>query len=462
MRRISHARGLCAALEEEQVVAEAVAEQAVVNGDAPAVADPVESLDNAESLETELLEVQDTVEEGAAQEAQIEGAVEVTEALDEYQEALESITKQGGLDRNGAMILQIGLEQLCARVGIESTKMAMPSMESFGGASSRVLATESAVNSIKETGKKVWEAIIAAIQRAGAWLKNFWKTLTDSNHRLKARAEKIKAAAASVSGTAATTEIENGSLASKLHTNGKVEKNFGQDFDTFTKFCEAMSSKVVPGVTGYSKKVVELLPKVVQDQESEDIPFRAGEVKSAYAGISLSAGDEGGEGIESLKSTQLLGGRALLVQLPTADGVDGAIQFARCKTTIGLFKPAVAKATSDKMPVMATNEIGGVAANVLKVSAAVDTLRGLENEFDAFVKALSVGAQQFTKNVDLANDAGNPKAVAMKKKMQAAKAIFSGMVTRVSNLPSNFGSYALNTSKAAMDYCEVSMKAYSK
>ena len=464
MRRI-HARGLVAALEEEQVIEAAVAEQAVENGDAvAAVVDPVEQLDNAESLETELLEVQEAEAEGEVQSAQIEEAVEVSEALDEYQEALESIAGQGGLDRNGAMILQIGMEQLCGRVGIEmsagSAGINMPSMESFGGASSRIQATKLAMESVKETAKKVWEAIIAAIKRAGEWLKNFWKTLTDSNHRLKGRAEKIKAAVASVKG-GAEGEIENAGLADKLHINGKVEKNFGQDFDEFVKFCETMSGKVLPGVIESSKKVVDMIPKAAQDTKQEDIPFRAADIKAAFTGVQLSAAEgEGAEGVEVLKSKQLLGGRALVVQLPTADGVAGAMAFAKCKTAVGFFKPAVAKATSEKLPVLSLAEVRGIADNVADVSKHIDTMRGLEKDFDSFVKALAVGAGQFSKSQELAQDAGNAKVVAAKKKLQAARAVFSSLVTRVSNMPANFGTYALSTSKAAMDYSELSMKAY--
>lgn len=457
MRRIQ-SRGLCAALEEEQVVEAAVAEAAAEA--APAVVDPVEQLEGAESLETELLEVQEVVEEGEVQAEQVEEAAEVQEALGEYQEALEQIAAQGGLDRHGARILHIGLEQLCARVGIVATSKPMPSLESFGGTTSRIRATEIAMESVAEVGKKVWESIIAAIKRAGEWLKGFWKFLTDSNVRLKGRAEKIAAAAKSVSGEAKETEIENGGLAGKLHINGKVEKNFGSDFSEFAKVMEALAGKTIPGVVAYSKKVVELLPKAVQDQESEDIPFRASEVKAAYAGITLSAAEGEGEGLETLKSVQMPGGKAVIVQIPTADGVDGALAFARARTTIGLFKPALAKPTSEKLPVMAAGEVAGVAAAVLEVSKAVDELRAMEKDFDAFVKSLSVGAATFAKQVELANDAGNAKVVAAKKKLQAAKDIFSRLTTRVSNLPGTVGQYALGTAKAALDYSELSLKAY--
>ena len=429
MRRIQ-SRGLCAALEEEQVVEAAVAE--AVAEAAPVVVDPVEQLEGAESLETELLEVQEVVEEGEVQAEQVEEAAEVQEALGEYQEALEQIAAQGGLDRHGARILHIGLEQLCARVGIVATSKPMPSLESFGGTTSRIRATEIAMESVAEVGKKVWESIIAAIKRAGEWLKGFWKFLTDSNVRLKGRAEKIAAAAKSVSGEAKETEIENAGLA----------------------------GKTIPGIVAYSKKVVELLPKAVQDQESEDIPFRAAEVKAAYAGITLSAAEGEGEGLETLKSVQMPGGKAVIVQIPTADGVDGALAFARARTTIGLFKPALAKPTSEKLPVMAAGEVAGVAAAVLEVSKAVDELRAMEKDFDAFVKSLSVGAATFAKQVDLANDAGNAKVVAAKKKLQAAKDIFSRLTTRVSNLPGTVGQYALGTAKAALDYSELSLKAY--
>lgn len=459
MRRI-HARGLVAALEEEQVIEAAVAEQAVENGDAAArVVDPVEQLDNAESLETELLEVQEVEAEGVEQEAQVEEAIEVSEALDEYQEALESIGKQGGLDRNGAMILQIGLEQLCARVGIEPTAMAFPSMESFGGATSRIHSTKVAMESVKETAKKVWEAIIAGIKRAGEWLKNFWKTLTDSNHRLKARADKVKAAAASVKGEA-QGELENTSLADKLHRNGKVEKNFGHDFNEFTKFCETMAGKVVPGVVKHAEVVVDLTVKGLSTNDGE-IAFKASDIKSAYSGLQLTASDEEvPEGVEALKSQQLPGGKALLVQLPTVDGNSGAQAFAKSKTSVGLFKPATAKATNNKMPVLTVNEITGIADNVVKVSSAIESLRKLEAEFDKFVKRMHAGAIAAQKENEhkAANEGKEPNRVKMP--MIAAKAIFTSLTTRVINLPANFGSYALSTSKAAMDYSELSLKAY--
>ncbi len=461
MRRIQ-SRGLIAALEEEQVVEAAVAEQAVENGDAVAApVDPVDQLDNAESLETELLEVQDTVEEGESQEAQVEEAVEVQEALGEYQEALESIAQQGGLDRNGAMILQIGLEQLCARVGIDASRSAvpMPSMESFGGASQRVRATQLAMESVTDKMKQVWAAIVAAIKRAGEWLKGFWKTLTDSNVRLKARAEKVAAAARSAKADGGA-EIENGGLANKLHTNGKVEKQFGHDFAEFTSFCEAMAGKVIPAVVDYSGKMAEAVAKSAADQEQADIPFRAADVKSAYSGIQLSAAEgEAAEGLESLKSKQLPGGKALLVQIPTADGIAGAESMAKAKTVIGLFKPATAKATTEKMPAMAAGEAAGVAENVVKVSAAIDSLRQQEKAFDAYISKLSAAAGNFAKLQDLNNDPGNAKVVAAKKKLNSARVIFSALVTRVSNMPANFGSYAMSTSKAALDYAELSLKA---
>lgn len=458
MRRIqSRGLGLVAALEEEQVIEQAVAE---ASGETPV--EPAAELNNAESLETELLEVQDTVEEGTAQAEQVEEATEVAESLDEYQEALESIMGQGGLDRNGAMILQIGLEQLCARVGIEPTSMPMPSMESFGGASSRVFATKKAMESVQETAKKVWEAIMAAIKRAGEWLANFWKTLTDSNHRLKARAEKLAAAARATSGEAKEKEIDNAGLAAKLHTNGKVESNFGHDFKDFQGFVATMADKVIPGVVEFSRGIVGSVEASAKDQGSEDILFKAEGMKAAYSSLGLTAGEgEGGEGVETLKSKQLLGGKALIVQLPTADGVAGAQAFAKCKTTIGLFKPALAKPTTSKLPVLATGEAAGVAEGVMEISKHIDTMRNLEKDFKSLVALMSSAAANFGRMQDNANDPGNKHAVAAKTKLTTARVVISAISTRVSNLPATFGSYALSTAKAATDYSELSLKQYA-
>ncbi len=434
MRRIS-ARGLVAAIEEEQVIEQAVA---------AAEPAPVEQLDNAESLETELLEVQDTVEEGVTQEAQVEEAAEVSEALGEYEEALESIAAQGGLDRNGAMILQIGLEQLCARVGIVPTAISMPSMESFGGASQRVRATQLALESVKDTAKKVLEAIIAAIKRAGEWLKDFWKTLTDSNHRLKARAKKVMAAASSAKGEG---EIENEGLANKLHIGGKVA-NFDRDFGEFTAFAEAMGGRVVGAIV----KNAETVCKNVADAVAQkgEISFKAADMKAAYNGVKLSAAEgETVEGFENLRSEQLPGGKALLVQLPTADGNAGAQAFGKAKTAIGLFAPSTAKASSAKLPALTSAQVTTIAGSVLSVCEAIDKLRALEAEFDKFVKQMLTSANILL-NVKEGEKVG---ATAV------AKGVISSLTTRTANLASSIGSYSLSTSKAALDYCELSMKA---
>lgn len=464
MRRIGHSRGLVKAMEEEQVIEAAVAaaaEEPPVEP-APVVAepDPVEQLDNAESLETELLDVQDVVEEGTEQEAQVEEAGEVVEALDEYQEALESIAAQGGLDRNGARIFYIGMEQLCGRVGVEMKSVSMPSMESFGGSSTRIKATQLAMESVKETAKAVWDAILKAIGEAGKWLKNFFAKLVDANVRLKARAEKTAAAAKSVKGEA-SGEIENAGLVAKLAIDGKVEAGWWQKFDSFVKFVEAMSGKVVPAVVAYSKEVVDSIPKSVNDQGQEDIVFKAAGAKAAFSGLQLSAAEgEATEGLETLKSAQLPGGKALVVQLPTADGVEGAKAFAKARTGFDYFKPALAKPSTDKLPVMKGDEALAIAEDVVRVTGSIETLRGLEKEFDAFLKSLTAGAQTFAKAQELANDPGNAKAVAAKKKLLAARAVYTSLTHRVSNIPATVGSYALSTSKAALDYAELSLKAH--
>jgi hypothetical protein len=100
----------------------------------------------------------------------IDEAFDVVEALGSIRAVLSSSLPNGGVDSNTAEVVKFATEHLYNRVGLKNTKKV--SLESFTG-TSRKLATEGMMDSIKENAKRIWEAIIAAIKKSIEWINSY-------------------------------------------------------------------------------------------------------------------------------------------------------------------------------------------------------------------------------------------------------------------------------------------------
>lgn len=212
MRRMTQmTKGLVAAMEDD------------------AIADvPVEEVgNNAESLETDLVEVADDQAEAASADAAVDQAVETAEALESIAIALESSAAAGGLDKNAARALGIAVDHMYKQVGIASSVKSMPALEQFGGASSRTTATTLALEGIGEQIKKIWEAIVAAVTKAIAWVKERYVNLFGAANKLERRAKALAARADSTNGTMKEKTIDNERLFKSLHQGGDVKGTAG-------------------------------------------------------------------------------------------------------------------------------------------------------------------------------------------------------------------------------------------
>ncbi len=203
------ARGLIAALEEEQVIAEAVAE--AVSEENPVLSDA------AESPETAMLEVQEIAADGDVQNEQVENALEVSDALDELGEVVQIADQQGGLSTESLQILNISLKYCDRRVGIENKSI---SMESYSDPSQK-LAAKVAMESIMDKAKQVGKAIVDAIKRALEWIAGFFKAFGSAVGRQRSRCAKLKELSAKSAIGGGT--IDNSGLAHKLSSSGKIQ-----------------------------------------------------------------------------------------------------------------------------------------------------------------------------------------------------------------------------------------------
>lgn len=166
-------RGLVFAMEEiqEEESAAAVAE-------APLAVD---------SLETEMLDVNEQAMEIDDTNTAIEEAVEDTDTLEDIANVMDDSVEEGGMDPVAAKVAEVAVESIYARLGVKKSH-SLPAMESFGSKGTRIAATKIAVEGIKEGIKYVWEQIKAAAAKVWGWIKSFLATIFNTAGKLKERA----------------------------------------------------------------------------------------------------------------------------------------------------------------------------------------------------------------------------------------------------------------------------------
>lgn len=252
MRRISYKRGLFAALEDETL--EVVADES-----------PIE----AEKMETELIEVQEDIAEGEAQTEMIEEAVEAADTLEEYEEALEAIATAGGIDKAGAVLLNIGVEHICNKLGMQYDSVGMPSMESYGGSSTRIRATKNAQLALENAITNIWDKIVAAIKKAYNWVVDFLKAHFTTVGRMKERIKALEKKLAKAKDKAGA-EIKSTRLATAMGPDPKTT------FSTYT----AETKKVQDVLKAATDKVKSSLEIVKTAISAKSLETQAGVVKN--------------------------------------------------------------------------------------------------------------------------------------------------------------------------------------
>ena len=226
---------------------------------AEVVADQIEA-----SPEAELVEMQEIAQEMDDIEAARDEGMDTVETVGRVGEKLEeAIDENGGIDPIAAEAIKICLEHMqCRMTG--GTVMKTFALEGFKSKTTRIQATNMAMESFKETAKKVWDGIIATIQRAMKAVKDFFARFFDAAKKQAYRADQLAKAAeakkeAKVEGKVKTQAIlrldnkfiEGDALKSALEANHKIVQDqalYGIGVsDKFVSVAEKALKKAVEG-----------------------------------------------------------------------------------------------------------------------------------------------------------------------------------------------------------------------
>ncbi|MFL9998238.1 hypothetical protein PQR34_42235, partial [Paraburkholderia sediminicola] len=149
---------------------------------------PVE--DNANSLETDLIEAGDDHAEVQEITEAVDDGIETVEALESLRIVVHNAGAAGGLDQHGASAVRVALESLYARVGAR-VDQPTPALESFGGAADKARATIALEADIKARAQAIFEKIKEAVKKAIAWVVELFNKMFRHAEKLESRAKSL-------------------------------------------------------------------------------------------------------------------------------------------------------------------------------------------------------------------------------------------------------------------------------
>lgn len=406
MKKQLFGRGLVAAMESEEILAEGAEEQQ------PLV------VPEADTMAADMMEVSDAAEEVEAVDSAIEEAVEGAEQLEEIAQIAEGSLDNGGMDETSAQLMETAVESIYNRLGVvTSAKM---SLESFGTKGTRVQSTKLAIEGIKETTKAIWDKIIAAIKSMWNSISTWFAKLFDAATKMSERAKKIKAGVAAAKDKTAKEAEVSGSFVKKLTLQGKTN-----------------GSGVVTGLTEMKNLQVLNLQAVRAMTKQLETVKTAEEVK-ATATASPELQKVFSEKVDETtsKTPRLLG--------------DIAITLSGTRVSVDEYdKKAVSKnETAETASLDVIDNIAKEASFLgTQVTASKEAIAQAQKAINTFTKVLDAIAKSATE-----------EAAAGFKEAQAAAPKASAMLAAVST---KFNGTAVSVGGAALDYAEKSLAQYA-
>lgn len=426
MKRTS-LHGLGLGLEDETEI-EAPAEEIV----------PSETVDETPADEVIVVtEATDKVEESAEV---VEELQEQEAALESLKIALESCVADGGLDAKSAVFFNQAYRQITDRIGL---KPGTVSVESFGGGTTRLNATNISLESIKETLTKIWIAIKNAVMRAAKAIADFFAKIFGGVKTIREKATKLKDAASKATAGSESGKSITIRSAGKLQTTGKAN---AADFDAgIVALHEALVIGYGPYLTGLDKAFEHLSAGFKADaSKDEDAkakfmdavkgekPAFAGFTKVISGGYTISADKVAAEGTDAGNE----GAAALIALLAVVE-----------KTKQEQFEE------SQKMDALSGPEVVKMMGHVIEICDLMDKKKGA---IDQSKKAREAAAKALDDAIKAAKDdptkPGSGMVMYIKLVMRAYRKNYVAPIAKLTSI-------AFTASRSALVVAEKSLAA---
>lgn len=427
---------------------------------------PVEDLSGEESVEGELLEVEEAGGEVATDNEQAEELSADVDTLEGVNEAMESAAANGGLSRDAVIFARLTVDNVRRRWGIEQDPI--PSMESFGDVNSRGAATRMSMEGIGETIKAMWVALMAKLRKMWESVKGFAIRVTDAAPKLKARAEAIIKKAGETKGKSKSDKLEGFKKVGELHLSGVAPHP-----NAFLGALEAAKEVAVLGLGAKSadtvNAVVDDLLKVMDELAKdstrtisgvEKLPEKLGQYAGAIGANSSIGGAPEGTSVKG--SRELPGGQAVEVIIGQVKSEAGQpISLNAFANTFSVKIRQHGKKTpgeGEVMTTLAVDEVKKVAGIVVDICKALTDYRNSWKTREAAQKRMDDAVKRAVATVDKKKEGGAKEAASVK---DAAMAVAT-MWRKTASFDAEVVSYTFRTARATLAYCDKSLNNYGE
>lgn len=411
-------------------------------------------VDFADAPENDMLDMNESAGELEKLDADIDEAASTAETLDTMADSLKTSAENGGMGEDEARAIEVAVEHMLSRVGFpKSRARVMPSMEAFGSKSSKVRATMEAFETVKKYGKQLWDGIIKALETAKNWIVNFFNSMLDGCIKYSGRAAAMIKAAEAKKGSApkeGAGKIDATSIAKVLNIKGIMPNgsNFAKEYKSFAANSGGKSvTNDVANAEKLSKIVNELIVDIANDEN-----FNLAKKNLTTAMVGMAPGTEkvskdidkaGGERL--FEAARLFGQVSIFTLINPEQG--------EIKTYVG---PTTGASTSpdkaDAMDALTPEEVIEIATaaktQMDSYAALKGALKSIEKVQDETVAACKKAS---------AADKGDTKDTSKKNAAVAATAARC-IVSLTTNAMAAKRSTDINITKAALDYCGMSLK----
>lgn len=448
---------------------------ALESGDVEHNEAPLANGEETHTVANAIAEAQDLAQE-AADEDQVADKLEAEQEQveDLAGEVEETIAQEGALDATAARILRTAFSNI---VGKRYAAKSLPATESFEGtrAAGRE-ATQIALESIKETLKKFWDAIKAQFKKVYQKVKDWMVKTFSAAKKLKERAEKIQKRAGETTGT-----IEEKSFSFGQTKTIAVEGKYN-DPTVLTSSLTKLRNTIKSTITELKKDDVDQeiqntvnalkaaftakgsqrglgnldgLVKAVKGtvKGAGTVPGSVGDVTKYKAQF----GDAGETGVTGLFG--LPGGKAIIVVSydKKADSIEKGVKTLKgSKLILGSDKYTARDVTDGEVKTLTVSQADKVCDDVIEIAEVIYDFEKNWKENDKHVEKVQREVDDIVKEFDQEDDATSGDKRYFRNFCTAAV----GALRRQSQFKAQLCQYGLTTGNAFLNYAERSLSQH--
>lgn len=433
-------KGLLASLENEQDV---VAEEVVETAD-NAEADLAE----AAEVEVELAETTDAIDEGA----------EDAETLEEIADVLEETEQEGGADPVTAQVAEVAVEAIYKRLGLAKAKPLAHGLESFSDKATRLDATRLSVEGIRETAKRVWEAIYAMLMKIKDFLVRIYKAIFDSHTKLINRAEKIKKVAQEATAGATKEKEVTGNFIRALANGDRFDKAYAlKSVDSLEQY--AKDTAIIVNAAGRFGEVFKVKELVADKAKYESFTGPSVKESSNLKTLSQKAKKymglkEDGDSVWLALNENTMGSTTVAVKVAKTGAKGEALMRAIGDMQVKVMPVSDKEISKDaKAPVLTGPEI------VALCDSVIEGLKAFEGQ-KAAMTVSTKGLDNLVKEAKATAAESKEDKEAAERSKVVSKAV-RAYGTYVGAVSSQTLKHSAIIARAGLDYAQKSMAAYS-